>query len=158
MLEVAPLDPSVIACLSTSDHLDRLPQVEGFRRCRISPGEVYFVGRGSGRRAGVEEIRERLLPLDPDALVVDLSDGWTGWSLRGGAAEEVFARLSVLALPDERPAFLQGAVAQVPAKVLLDEGKMLLLVPAPVEHHLRERIRTAGADLEVAFAERGGRG
>lgn len=153
MLEVAPVDMAVIACLAPPETLDAFPEPEGVRSCRISRGELHLVGPGTRRGAVLEAARDHLAGADPDGLAVDVGDGWSGWSVRGEAADEILARLSVLAIPAERPAFLQGAVAQVPAKVLLEEGGMLVLVPSPVGHHLRDRILRAGGDLGVELAD-----
>lgn len=44
-------------------------------------------------------------------------------------------------LPETRPAFCQGMVAGVPAKVWLEKDRVLFLVPAPFAHDFEERTR-----------------
>jgi hypothetical protein len=51
-------------------------------------------------------------------------------------------------LPRERPAFFQGAVAGIQAKVLARDGRIDVLVVSTVAHHLRRRILAACRDLE----------
>jgi hypothetical protein len=74
-------------------------------------------------------------------VVVDTSDGWGGALLDGDDAELVFARLSRLRLP--AGGFLQGEVAHVPAKILVEEGRIRVIVAASLEEHLRSRVAAA---------------
>ena len=76
------------------------------RRCR----RAHRTGRRSPR-------------LDPAAWSLDQSDGLRRWSIcRRGRRRRVRAALGDPACPDARPAFVQGAVAGVPAKVVVLEA------------------------------------
>ena len=79
----------------------------------------------------------RLAALDPDALVVDTTDGWAAISIAGDDARGSFGLLSRLELPDA--GFLQGEVVHVPAKVVAGDDRVLILVPSIWEAHLHDR-------------------
>ena len=53
----------------------------------------------------------------PDALAVDLSAGSVLYALVGDEAAEALARVSDLRLPDGGHGFVQGRVAEVPARL-----------------------------------------
>jgi hypothetical protein len=121
----------VIRCLARPETLDALPGRAGVHACRVAPDELLLVGE----------------PAEIDlagGLAVDETGSWAAWTLSGPAAVEAFARLS--ALPPD-PGFLQGAVAGVPAKAIVGEQEVQLLVAASLAHHVEERLRTACSDL-----------
>jgi hypothetical protein len=72
---------------------------------------------------------------DPHAIVL-LDDGFVGVWL--GA--EVVERFCEWETPRHRPAFAQGAVAGLPAKVWFERDRVLVLVPASYAADLEERI------------------
>lgn len=77
---------------------------------------------------------------DPDAIV----ERDTGWVAVRLSEEEALELISVHAswnAPVERPAFTQGMVAGLPAKVYLNGAATLIVVPAPFAHELDERLR-----------------
>ena len=89
-------------------------------------------------------VRAAVVRLDPDAVVLDVSDGWVVHSLDGPGSREAFARLSELELPVAGS--LVGEVAWVGARSLVDTDRIDLLVPSMVAVHVRERIgRRRGA-------------
>ena len=106
---------SVLASAEACDRVGDLPGA-----CRVSPGEVALVR------------------LDPDAVVLDVSDGWGAHSLDGPGSREAFARLSELELPIAGS--LVGEVAGVGVRILVDRDRIDLLVPSMVSAHLRGRI------------------
>jgi hypothetical protein len=99
--------------------------------CRIAPEEVMVVGSLAG------DLAAAVRTVDDGALIVDASEGWAGLTLAGDT-DAAIRRLSELEPPDG--GFLQGEVAGVPARVLTEPGRMLLLVPAMFEAHVRGRI------------------
>ncbi len=149
MLELTPTSPRVITCLATEDSLGAMTTVPDTHMLRVAPGERVFLCPESLAQDVIDRIMAHLAESDPDGMVVDQSDGWSVWILRGRERDEVIARLSVLPLPEERPAFLQGAVAQVQARILLGRSATCLMVPAPVGHHVESRIVQACRDLEA---------
>lgn len=97
-------------------------------------------------RSRAREIEGDLAAADPTCLVVDASSAVAIWALRGDGRFEAFSRLSQLKLP-AAPAVVQGLVAHVPAKVIVLDGELLVLVSSALSHHLRERIHAACFDL-----------
>jgi hypothetical protein len=131
VLEVSRSGAHVIRCLARPETLDALPGRAGVHACRVAPDELLLVGE----------------PAEIDlagGLAVDETGSWAVWTLSGPDAVEAFARLSALS-PD--PGFLQGAVAGVPAKAIVGEQEVQLLVAASLAHHVEARLRAACSDL-----------
>ena len=74
---------------------------------------------------------------DPDAIVVR-DAGWAGAWLDPPAAAELLARHAEWRPPAD--GFAQGAVAGVPAKVLVAGARTLIVVPLPFAAELAERV------------------
>jgi sarcosine oxidase gamma subunit len=123
----------VVAVLAEQTGCDRVTDLPG--ACRVSPTEVMIVGDAS-----VEVLERAVRGDDPDAVVLDVSDGWALVPLEGPGAHEAFARLSELELP--AGGFVQGEIARIGARALVRQGGIDLLVPAMLESHVRERVRT----------------
>jgi hypothetical protein len=130
-----------VTALATSDALDALVVPGRATACRVAEDELLLVCYRDVAEEVAREVATRLTVADPDAVVVETSDGWGAAVLDGVDAELVFARLSRLRLP--AAGFLQGEVAHVPAKILVEEGRIRILVAAPLQEHLRARV--AGA-------------
>lgn len=128
---------AVTAC-ATSDALDALLVPGRATACRIADDELLLVCRSEVADEVVREVETRLAVLDPDAIVVETTDGWAASVLEGAEARSIFALVSRLQLPDR--GFVQGEVAHVPAKVLVEDDSIRILVPAALEAHLRSRI------------------
>lgn len=151
MLRVIPTEAAVVACHAEPAALDGFAAREGVFPGRVARDELLLLSCRSRREEVAADARARLSTADPHALVVDQTDGWAVWTVEGPDGEEVLARLMVAKVPSRRPAFLQGAIAGVPAKVVLQDGAAHIMVPSPVGHHLRDRIfeacRELGPDL-----------
>ena len=87
---------------------------------------------------------------DPAAVVLDVTDGWTVLTLSGDRVRDAFAQLSALRLPDD--GFVQGDVARVPARVLVEPDGLRILVPAMWGDQLRSRILARCANLGIREA------
>ena len=149
MLELAALKVDVVACLGRAADLERLA-VEDTVKMRTAPDEVLLLGP-PGRAAGV--IAEATSAMGGGALVVDQTDAYSGWTISGSDAFELFARLSAIPLERDRAAVLQGLVAKVPAKVLVTNSHLQLLVASNLAHHIQERVLSVGADLEARLVD-----
>ena len=101
----------------------------------------------------VREVEKHLKSTDPGSFTIADGDSFAAWKLEGPGAEIAFSRLSAIPLPAERPALLQGLVADAPMKVLVDQGHFLLLVGSPLSHHLRQRVLASCASIGIV--ERG---
>jgi hypothetical protein len=100
---------------------------------------------------GVAEAVGASLRTDPDALVLETTDGWTVWSLHGPEASEAFSVLSEVRFA---AGFLQGEVASVPCRVIAPAPTTLhVLVPAMWGEYVRGRIVSDCSRLGLAIAE-----
>jgi hypothetical protein len=143
----------IVACLASPGTLAAFPAVSDAHACRVAPDELWLVAPP----ARVPEIErfaaQHLAGAEPTALVLDESDGWTGFTLGGDEGPRVFAQLSAVPLPETRPAFVQGAVAGGPAKVLLLQGGIHVLVPSTLRHHVAARLRDVCGSRAVVPSE-----
>jgi glycine cleavage system aminomethyltransferase T len=157
--ELHAAETAILACLASAEALDRagavrpgavgrLPGLPG-TAVRVAPDELWLLGPRPARAALREAAAAWLAAADPGGIVVDLTSGWAGWLVRGPGARAVLGRVSVNPPPSALPALLQGALAGVPGRVVVAADGDWYLVPAPVGHHLRDRILEAGADLGV---------
>jgi hypothetical protein len=124
----------VTGVFASPEACDRLPEAY-----RIAPDEAMLLGDVP------EGLEATVLALDPDALVLDVTDGWGLLELLGSDAREAFARISELELPER--GFVQGEVARVGVRVLVEDDRLRLLVPAMWTEHVRERILADATEL-----------
>jgi hypothetical protein len=150
VVEIRPAGLDVVLAQADRETLDRLvPPGHGARPLRTAPDELLFVVPAGSGTDVVRELEDRIAALEPDGLVLDVSDGWVGWTLSGPGAVRAFAAVSPLAAP-AADAFVQGDVARVGAKVLGEaDGALTILVPSPVGDHLVERLRADARADEV---------
>ena len=62
-------------------------------------------------------------------------------SIESSRAHELLARHCAWELPRERPAFAQGAVAEIPVKLWLEDDHVQFVVSGALVHELEERLR-----------------
>ncbi len=150
MPELRAANVDVVLCQAAPATLEQLvPPGHGARPLRTAPDEILFVSRAGVGHDVLREVTDRVAAVEPDALVLDVGDGWSAWDLSGADAAHGFSYLSALELP-EGDGFVQGDVAHVAAKVWVARHGITILVPASWSAYLRERaVRDAGA-IEVA--------
>jgi hypothetical protein len=153
VLELARTDAAVLCCLAQPHHLDSLANLDGAFSCRVAADELLLLAPAAVHRELLDPLAALLNGRDPHSVVVDQSPGWSVWTLAGSDVGLAFARLSAIPLPSERPAFVQGEIAEVPGKAVFFPGCIHLLVPSPVGHHLRRRVLSACVDLQAYEAE-----
>lgn len=146
MLEIRSAQSSIIHCFAEPDVLDTLPLPENAMAFRIARGELICLGAHTDGPIIFTALSALLRDLDPHALVLDRSDAWAVVTLSGSERAKAFARLCTSPLP-QAPGFLQGAIGTVPAKAVVVEGRIYLMVSSNLGHHIRERILEACADL-----------
>ena len=129
--------PAVVTVLAPADVCDGIEAPVGATALRIAPRELMLVGR-----IDMADIRGAV---GDDGLVEDVADAWVSFVLEGSDVSAVFARLSELELPNE--GWIQGDVARAAAKVLVEPGRLQILVPAMLGSHVEERIRTDAAEV-----------
>ena len=76
---------------------------------------------------------------DPDAIV-EIEHGFSGVWVSVEDVHSLLERDCEWKAPAERPALAQGLIAEIPAKIWLEQERALLLVPAPYATEFEERI------------------
>jgi hypothetical protein len=138
VLELRTPAVTVITVLASSTALDGLA-----RGNRIAPDEAMLVGDPGTADALTAVIADAVIGADPDALIVNTTDGWAVLEMAGSGAREAFSRLSHLELPVDGA--IQGDVAHVPVRVVANADTIRLFVPAMWGYYVRERILAVGA-------------
>jgi glycine cleavage system aminomethyltransferase T len=146
VVELAPVRGSVIRCFGAAGALDSFPPL-GTASGRVAPDELWLFGPARAapdmaRRAGAY-----LAGADPDGVVVDHGEAWAIFALSGPRLSQAMARVADFPVSLEKDGFAQGAVVQVPAKLLALSGRLYLVVPAQLAHHVPARLLEACADL-----------
>ena len=136
MAELRAVSPTVVAVLASVAACDGVAAPAGATRCRVAPREVFLVGEIDVSDVRVDE---------PGAIVEEVTDGWAAFELTGDDVADAFSRLSELELPEE--GFAQGEVARIGAKLLVEPGRLTILVPAMLGAFIEERIRTDCAEV-----------
>ena len=141
MLEITRTLVGVVAASAAARALDGLVVPGRAFACRAADDELLLLCAPPVTDEVAREVATRLAALDPDALVIDTTDGWAAISVVGSDARGSFGLLSPLELPDA--GFLQGEVVHVPAKVVAGDDRVLILVPSIWEDHLHDRAAKA---------------
>lgn len=147
MVEYSATGVSVVQVFAEPAALDALAPA-GASRCRVAPDEAMFI-REAGAEQALLRDAQAVTAGDPDALIVDGTDGWAVWTLSGDRLHDALERLSHLKIDPGADGFTQGDVAHIPARVVVDHGRVHLLVGAMWEDYLRAQILGRCADLGV---------
>jgi hypothetical protein len=152
VLSIERSHAAIIACYASAPTLDAFPAIGGSHACRVARDELLLIGPPMDGADTQQRATAHLASVEPSALVLDQSDGWAAFTLRGDEAPRLLAQLSDIPIPNARPAFLQGAVADGPAKVLLVDGAIHVVVPFTLRHHFAGRLRDASGGEVIARA------
>jgi hypothetical protein len=152
VLEICSSRAAIIVCIGEARVLDALAPGSGAASFRVASDERWLVGPVTIAVELLARTRAQLTPIGLSALAVDVTDGWAVWTISGPGTDEVWARLSENRVPSARPAFVQGAVAGIPCKAIVQDGRIHFFTPAPVGHHLPQRILEACPDLGPRMA------
>ncbi len=117
----------VTRIVATPDALDDL-KLPGHRVLRTAPDEVLIL-------PPVPDVQTR----DRYALIAHDS-GFAGVWLEPAFALAFLEGAAEWPLPEVRPAYAQGAVAGVAAKVCFEADRVLILIPAPLMHDFSEAL------------------
>ncbi|GEM_PF-932534 len=147
MVEITESRAAIIACLDTAEVLDRLPDHGGAFRARVACEELLLIGPATAAADLLAYATAYLERAGSSGLAVDVTDAWSVCTVSGADAAEVWARLSENRMPDERPAFVQGAVASIPAKTIAGDREIHVITPSNLGHHVPHRIFSACRDL-----------
>jgi hypothetical protein len=121
--DMSPISLGVVTACAAVEALDALVVPGRATACRVAGDETLFVCEPDVVGEITREVETRLTVADTDAVVL--------------------AEVSRLRIPQR--GFAQGDVAHVAAKVLVDDGGIVILAPAPAAHHVRTRIDHAVA-------------
>jgi hypothetical protein len=152
VLELRASEFAVVTCVASPAACDSLPSRPDARALRLAADEVMVLGSPGAVDAIVATVAGAVATIDPDAVVIDASDGWAAWTLGGDAIDPAFSRLSALELP--REGFVQGDVARVPVKLMAAPGRLDLLVPAMWREYLHDAILQRCRTLGIAEVTR----
>jgi hypothetical protein len=141
MPELTRAPIGVVTASAEAGALDLLLVPGRASACRVADDELLLLCAPPVTDEVAREVATRLAALDPDALVIDTTDGWVAVSIAGDDARASFGLLSRLELPVA--GFLQGEVVQVPAKVVAGDDGVLILVPSIWQAHLHDRAAKA---------------
>lgn len=87
----------------------------------------------------LEKINSEFLD-DPHSIIVS-DTGFTGAWISADDGLEFLERCCEWELPQKRPAFAQGAVADIPVKLWFEEHRILFLTPGPYAIALENRMK-----------------
>jgi len=142
--EVTRTVVGVVTASAAAGALDALIVPGRAFACRTADDELSLLSAPQVTDEVAREVATRLAVLDADALVIETTDGWAAIMVAGDDARASFGLLSRLELPER--GFLQGEVVHVPAKVVADDDRVLILAPSMWEAHLHDRVtKTLGA-------------
>jgi hypothetical protein len=156
VLEFSATPVSVVQVFANPAALDALSPA-GATRCRIAPDEAMFV-REAGAGSALLRDAQAVTAGDPDALIVEGTDGWAVWTLSGDGLHDGLQRLTHLEIEAGIDGFTQGDVAHIPARIVSEHGRAHVFVPAIWEDYLRQRIESRCADLGLVRASDAGWG
>ncbi len=141
MLEITRTLIGVVAASAAAGPLDGLIVPGRALVCRAADDELMLLSVPQVTDEVVREVSTRLAALDPDAVVIDMTDGWAAITVAGAGARASFGLLSRMELPDA--GFTQGEVVHIPAKVVAHGEQVLILAPSMWEAHLQDRVKKA---------------
>ncbi len=158
MLEIGRFCAGIVECHASPRTLDALKVPAGVHRCRVAPDELLLLAAPSRTEELLRRATAHLAVVEPGAIAVDQSDGWTIFGLPGRLPDDegmlALRQLAMIPFPERRPAFVQGAVAGGSAKLLLLPGIVFLLVPFALRDHVERRLReVGGGTLRIAAEE-----
>lgn len=136
-----------IGVFGDANALDSVSAPSGARVCRVAPDELAIICPPGDTGVVLEAVSPQVIAADPDAFSLDLSDGWSAWSLEGETAR-AFSYLSELHLP-EPGGWVQGDALRVPVRVLVAVGRVDLLVPSPWDQYLHDEMCEALRAMDV---------
>jgi hypothetical protein len=121
-----------IRIVATPAALDALAAPAGALLLRLAADEALLVHADlTGHQAAP--------PVDDAHAIIEFDAGFAGawWTI--DEARRLLERHCEWAPPAARPAFAQGAIAEIAAKVWFEETRALILVPAPFQTDFEER-------------------
>jgi len=126
--------------VSTPAALDAVAWPAGARVARLAPDEALWLDPPALSEAtSAGAVSSVIVQHDPQAIILPDASLAGVWLLSSDA-QAFLERTCEWELPAARPAFAQGAVAGLAMKLWFDVERVLMLVPAPFAHELRQRL------------------
>jgi hypothetical protein len=147
VLEIRPAEATIVACLGPESAWRALDGDAGAAIFRVAEDERWLVGSAEQRDHLMQAADRCARAVGATALAVDVTDAWAVCSVIGDEAHEAWTRVSENPLPRERPGFVQGSLATIPGKTIVQERRLDCFTPSPLGHHLPRRLLEACADL-----------
>jgi hypothetical protein len=144
VLELVDTRATVVSVFASARALDALSPA-GAYRCRVAPDESMYVREPGATEALLRDSGSALAG-DPDALVLDVTDGWAILTLAGDDPRAAFAYVSALHLSE---GFLQGEVLRLAARVVCEPVRVHVFVPAMVGSYVRDLMLAECASLQI---------
>lgn len=118
---------AVVRVVSTSTALDEVAASPDAVVLRTAPDEMLVIDG-------------TISQLDDPHAIVDLDVGWMGAWVETDRALDFLRLTAEWQPPDHRPVFVQGMVAELPAKLWIDTERSLLVVPRSLAAEMEDRL------------------
>jgi hypothetical protein len=126
----------VVATIAT---LDAARWPTGSIALRVAPDEALIVRGAVADRP--EPADSSLVGVADPHAIVERDSGWCGTWIPSDHALELVERACTWEPPRARPAFAQGAFADLPVKIWFEPDRVLFIVAAPFAADLEARLR-----------------
>lgn len=134
------LEPLVcVRVVATVAAIDAARWPEGSIALRIAPDEVLVIPDPVAHPADSTDLSD-VTVADPHAIV-EWDTGWCAAWVPSSHASDLIERACRWEPPRARPAFAQGALADLPVKIWFEPDRVLFVVPAPFAVDLEARLR-----------------
>ena len=134
------LEPLVCTrVVATAAAIDAARWPAGSIALRVAPDEALIINHGAAGGAEPTDLAH-VWAADPHAIV-ERDAGWCAAWVPSHHAIELIERACRWELPRARPAFAQGALADLPVKIWFEHDRVLFIVAAPFAADLEARLR-----------------
>jgi hypothetical protein len=106
---------------------------------RVAPDEALIISDALTDRHGPAD--PALVGVADPHAIVERDSGWCGAWVPSDQALELVERACTWEPPRARPAFAQGALADLPVKIWFEQDRVLFIVAAPFAADLEARLR-----------------
>jgi hypothetical protein len=137
---VPALEPLVCTrIVATAAALDAAQWAAGSIALRIAPDEALVISHAVADQPEPADLSP-VEVTDPHAII-ERDSGWCGVWVPSDQASELVERACTWEPPRARPAFAQGAMADLPVKIWFEQDRVLFIIAAPFAADLEARLR-----------------
>jgi hypothetical protein len=145
VLEICQSQAYVIGCFGKPSALERLEVPEALTVLVAADERLLLTDLDLGQRL-LDSVESSLSAADASAVVVNLTAGFSIYTLRGADRYEAFARLCAVRQP-ESGSVAQALFAHIPAKIIASDEAFHIVVSSVLAHQLLERVMGTCHDL-----------